>query len=75
MFIYCSNRNGGKRNPRAPVVVSGQDGGGATIGPTVWLGIGPSGVYQGVGFHTTVKDAKIIRQQLDEAIKIAEKGE
>jgi hypothetical protein len=74
MFIYISNRNMGKRNPRVPVVISGQSGEGVSIGPTVWVGFGPSGIYQGVGFHTTVADAKRIRQELDKAITIAERS-
>lgn len=72
MFIYVSNRNGGKRNPRVPVVISGQNGSEGSIGPTVWLGFGPSGVYQGVGFHTTVADAKMLKRELDKAIEVAE---
>jgi len=72
MFIYVTHKNGGKKNPRVPVVISGQDGGEGTIGPTVWLGIGPSGVYQGAGFHTSITDAKKLKQALDHAIAVAE---
>lgn len=72
MFIYVSNKNHGKRNPRVPVVITGHSGLEGTIGPTVWLGFGPSGISQGVGFHTTVSDAKKVRHELDKAIKEAE---
>ena len=71
-YIHVSNKNGGKKNPRVPVIISGQNGGEGTIGPSVWLGIGPSGVYQGAGFHTSIADAKRLKQMLDEAISMAE---
>lgn len=72
VYIYVSNRNGGKRNPKVPVMISGQSVAEGTIGPTVWLGFGNMGIYQGVGFHTTISDAKKLKLALEDAIKIAE---
>lgn len=74
-MLMVSNKNYGLRNKRVTIFLSGHPKSEGTIGASVYIGFGHYGINNGAGFHTSVKDAKRIREELDKAIKTAQRGE
>ncbi|MGB8218673.1 MAG: hypothetical protein WCE94_15350 [Candidatus Methanoperedens sp.] len=71
--IELSNINGGKRNPKVRMSVSGQSI--KYKDQPEWHSVFISlntGIINNMGFHTRVEDAKALVKALNEAIEIAE---
>ena len=68
--LDLANKNGGTRNPKISIQVTGEPVTQLRKSPLVWLFL-TAGPLSG-GIHTTLKDAKRLRKQLDLAISEAE---